>query len=691
MWSKFKQSDWKKISLYVFLSTLLISLVVFICNTLFKDAINFYLPKIFIYIINIIFFLVVFYLYQDRWEKKIKSFKYFILLEKITKYIFLCSLLIITFIGFENFLTQWQDKAIILNILFFIAVIKGWQIFLIITAIVSGSFVFFVNRERVEEEIEKEKINEEKAEEKRYNEFKNKFPRINRIWGLKNIVRWCYKEGYIYSFGLITIIILGIIYRAWYLGRMGFWFDEGLSVLMAHSFLTDNLFTFPSGLFYERALPYHYYLGIINLIFHKIIPEIIFLRIANLPFYIINSFLIYFLSKKILPKYTGIFAVFLFSISWIAISMFREARFYELSLTVYLSLSLIFINYFKYFNLKSIVFSILERKKNLIGIIYLLLIFYIGFLIHPLIVIFLYVLAMFYFIISFKYKNYEYFIISFLTILPIFTGMFLLIKKTFPFVDKFNILYLLKLPSPEWASLSQSNSINNVLNYLILNEHLFILLILITLPPIILLEKNREKIFIYTSLTVIYLFLSYQGYDYNSIRYYYVVIPFLLITFSSICLNIFKIEKKIFTIIFILTMIPYFMMSFEEINATKNFNSKNIMKSFDYNSAFSFVGANKPSKVFTDSQISVPYYIYFSKKPDKIIYDSSVLTMSSSTDQYLGVPYSSYDIFFDKHNCKTYFIMIYMRTQISQQNWQILNQKSKLLYQDKALLVYEIF
>jgi len=71
-----------------------------------------------------------------------------------------------------------------------------------------GFLTFYAFRNRVEKEIEHEKLSEEKAEKKRYKEFNKKFPRINRIWGLRNIVRWGYKEGWVYVLILLAILIM---------------------------------------------------------------------------------------------------------------------------------------------------------------------------------------------------------------------------------------------------------------------------------------------------------------------------------------------------------------------------------------------------------------------------------------------------------------------------------------------------
>lgn len=69
--------------------------------------------------------------------------------------------------------------------------------YIIGVVIALGFLTFFASRERVEKEIEDEKITEEKAELRRKEEFATRFPFINKIPVLRSLVKWMYKEGHV--------------------------------------------------------------------------------------------------------------------------------------------------------------------------------------------------------------------------------------------------------------------------------------------------------------------------------------------------------------------------------------------------------------------------------------------------------------------------------------------------------------
>lgn len=83
---------------------------------------------------------------------------------------------------------------------------------IVVLGIAFGFLAFYRNRDRIENELEDEKKKEEEKERDRANDFEYKFPRINRIWGIRSIVKWMYKEGWSFSipFAIITLIFIGI-------------------------------------------------------------------------------------------------------------------------------------------------------------------------------------------------------------------------------------------------------------------------------------------------------------------------------------------------------------------------------------------------------------------------------------------------------------------------------------------------
>src|SRR3989344_1564067 len=111
------------------------------------------------------------------------------------------------------------------------------NIHLVILGIAFGFLAFYKNRDRIEQEIEDEKTKEEQEEERRKQEFSYKFPRINRIWGLRGIVKWMYKEEWWYSWGLVAIVILGFVLRVWNVGQLGLNIDEQFAYSVAKSII----------------------------------------------------------------------------------------------------------------------------------------------------------------------------------------------------------------------------------------------------------------------------------------------------------------------------------------------------------------------------------------------------------------------------------------------------------------------
>ena len=76
-----------------------------------------------------------------------------------------------------------------------------------IAAVALGVVTFYLNRDKLGE-IEEEARQEEIEEKRRELEFGEKYPRVNRVWGVRGVVRWMYKEGWWYSVELILIIVI---------------------------------------------------------------------------------------------------------------------------------------------------------------------------------------------------------------------------------------------------------------------------------------------------------------------------------------------------------------------------------------------------------------------------------------------------------------------------------------------------
>ena len=319
--------DWKKIFLILFLTTQLISAIAFIFNALFENIINFYIPIWLIYLINISLFLIVFYCYQDEWEKKIKALPYYPKLECIAKYIFLSGLLVITA---NQLLPNLEFAAEFYNKYFFwIDYIKNH---LVILTILFGAFTFWMNRDKVEVDLEKEKKEEETAEKNRAKIFDKKYskwkPRKLNFNSPKNAVfsilylllfifhylffgfiRWMHKEGWRYVLGLILIMILGFIFR--FLGAI--WgninLDEGIHLYDA-KLITEGFVPFRD--YFTREPYYIYLLSFFVKIFGT---DLLVSRLLSVIASTLTIPIIYLLGKNIFSQKIGFISAIIFSLS----------------------------------------------------------------------------------------------------------------------------------------------------------------------------------------------------------------------------------------------------------------------------------------------------------------------------------------------------------------------------------------
>ncbi|ODS41445.1 MAG: hypothetical protein A7315_06145 [Candidatus Altiarchaeales archaeon WOR_SM1_79] len=110
------------------------------------------------------------------------------------------------------------------------------------------------------EEIDKDCDQEKKEEEERKEEFAGKFKNINKIPVFRFFVKWMYKEGWMYSIGLILVLILGFILRLYGIGNDCFKGDEFQVISTAYGYLETGMFykwdwlvQSIGSVYYERA------------------------------------------------------------------------------------------------------------------------------------------------------------------------------------------------------------------------------------------------------------------------------------------------------------------------------------------------------------------------------------------------------------------------------------------------------
>ena len=133
-----------------------------------------------------------FILWQEKLNGKRKN-RY----KNIIKFLFLFFLLLITINSLDfKFLGYFIDLYTPNQILF-----------LYLITIALGIITFWQNR-KVMDKIGREKIVEEKKEKKKKINFTKVHPKMNSIPILKHLLKWMYKEGWLYVLGLILLFLL---------------------------------------------------------------------------------------------------------------------------------------------------------------------------------------------------------------------------------------------------------------------------------------------------------------------------------------------------------------------------------------------------------------------------------------------------------------------------------------------------
>jgi len=250
----------------------------------------------------------------------------------IISYLFIFLLLVIT-LGQFSFLEKFIN----------LSWINKYQVILTVLAILSGGLTFWHNRERVEKEIDKEQTDEQMVEDKRKTEFASKFPRINNVPVLRNLVKWMYKEGLKYAILLIVMMILGFMLRLWLGLHTNPDLDEGQLIYDA-KLTSEGLI--PFGDFTTRAPLLVYLLLIINKIlggFYILSSKILIALLFS-----INSLGVYLLSKEIFKsKKTAITSVILFNLAPLYLFYSIALHVAQASITFLVFFCLYFIRFIK--------------------------------------------------------------------------------------------------------------------------------------------------------------------------------------------------------------------------------------------------------------------------------------------------------------------------------------------------------
>jgi hypothetical protein len=182
---------------------------------------------------------------------------------------------------------------------------KQWLIdnlgYLTVISIAFGFLTFYAYRNKVEKDIEKEKVDEEKAEKKRKEGFGDKFPKLNKIPILKYLLRWMYTVGWKFSIPFVVIVTLFVAIKIGMpLIYGGTFIDEYFHIFSGiELFKTGHFAEIYSGGNYLRGPYVSFFVGLLTFLFGttifvaKMVPAILG---------IINFFLLYILARKIITR-----------------------------------------------------------------------------------------------------------------------------------------------------------------------------------------------------------------------------------------------------------------------------------------------------------------------------------------------------------------------------------------------------
>jgi hypothetical protein len=168
-------------------------------------------------------------------------------------------------------------------------------------AIGLGFLTFYAYRDKVEKDIEDEKVSEEMAEKKRKEEFHKVHPKMDSIPILRYLLKWMYAVGWKFSIPLVLIIIIFIGIKI------------GMPLIYAGSYIDEynHIFSgiefFKTGHFAELRLDNQYVRGlpvsVIGGLFMVLFGKTIFIaKMVPAIIGIINFFLLYLIAKRVIKR-----------------------------------------------------------------------------------------------------------------------------------------------------------------------------------------------------------------------------------------------------------------------------------------------------------------------------------------------------------------------------------------------------
>ncbi len=449
-----------------------------------------------------------------------------------SKYLFLLTLIIVA-------LNQFLDRQIV----------NDNMNYLVGFSIATGFLTFYSSRNKISNEIESEEDKEAAAETRRKDEFAYKFPGINRVWGLRSIVKWMYKEGWWYSGLFITIIVTSFLLKIYLATKLSVHIDEGYTHLVSEGLLEGKkLGTTITGIGYDRTLFFNWINTLPYLLFENILLKI---RFLNLFLFSIFLGTFYFLLKPLVGKKGSLISLAIISFNWYIIIITLMARSYTVAIIFsFLSLAALYkllksktISKYLIFMFLVIIFSLINiLEGHLLGFYHLI----------PLIVVINFIL----FIKTDKNKR--------VYILAALTLLFIIALTYVSFIKPTAGSYILRAFNPQ-LRMGHISTLGSLFFYI--NE-IGIIMLTVSLLSLFFYRKLFERLVIFWIILVI----IFQGYVFGiytfEFRYFFTILIPSMIVFSLFLIRIKKTKglKILFYSLVILLAFTYLF----NINNIKN-------------------------------------------------------------------------------------------------------------------------
>ena len=588
----------------LFLKNLTASLIILVILHLF----NFIDVSIFIdfrYLVPLIFLLLglIAFLYINKKQKN-----YFF----ISKHLFVAGLILL---GIASLDFQTLRNFELFNLI--IHHLNPLQFYIAILTAIFGFFAIFFKKEEIKKEItEEEKKEKELTKQKKKEEG-----------GDKNII---------YYIGMGIIIVLGVVFRIYGITSKSIWYDEGLSISAAQNISQGLGNVLMDGSAYSVEI-YHYYLSL----FYTSSSEFWVGVLANIPFFILTTIVIYFFGKTVLNKNTGILAATLFSFSWFAIIMAREIRFYEMF--IFFFTTSIYFLYLGYINLS------VRYKKFCWYFVISCICLLISLHLHSLAFFVFYGILLWGLLKYLNQKQISYPII-YLSFLALLVGN----VYRYGVLNPFNVIQDRML---QWfTAYYEGAGYLAFFEHLTLNGYYYLYAILGILAVIAIWKRTKPALFLLCLIVIPYLVISHFGVGYpHLMRYYYMIIPFLILATSySLCYSLEYLKNYGFwgrvipSTCILIVVVTVFWFGIGEASITGEELSRYKHHNLNYEEISEIVFDEKYEdyKIVGDNHFAFVSFLYTGEKIDNYLLRHNTVMKRHRIQSYTQIPATThYDLY----------------------------------------------